>query len=544
MTNLQPPDGVPASVWAKLARQEGNRWAISERDANGEVIGTAYRDANGGKDFKRGGKRGLIVAWPLDAYAGTTIDAPIFVCEGASDTAAVLGLDLDAVGVPMAGQCGPMVAELLADRHAVIVADGDGAGRRGAMKITKPMAKRCASVRTVEPPMGAKDARAAVIAGVERAAFLEAARVAKSADARPQLKDDAPDFAPVSAFDLIRSYPELRPIVIADLLREGETMNVVAAPKVGKSWLIHGLALAVVSGRDWLGKPTAKGRVLLIDGELHRETLAKRLGTTQTALGIANADLRQLEVWPVRGQGWTIDTIADRMEGVPTGHYRLIVVDALYRFLPHDMEENSNETITHIYNLLDQIARNSVASVAIVHHASKGNQSEKSITDVGSGAGAQSRAADTHLVLRPHEEDDAVVVEAAVRSFPPTGAFVIRSTKPGWSLAPDLDPTDLRKNARRAKRPEVETTKRDPIRAWTPDDFAVEVIGPVPIVRDEVIAKALTRGMRKSEAEAMLKRAVDAGKVNRRQAGPSEPYRFSIDPPNLMAKQRGGSLVS
>jgi hypothetical protein len=39
--------------------------------------------------------------------------------------------------------------------------------------------------------------------------------------------------------------------------------------------------------------------------------------------------------------------------------------------------------------------------------------------DVGGGAGAQSRATDTHLVLRPHEEDNVVVRNAAVRTWAP-----------------------------------------------------------------------------------------------------------------------------
>ena len=42
--------------------------------------------------------------------------------------------------------------------------------------------------------------------------------------------------------------------------------------------------------------------------------------------------------------------------------------------------------------------------------ASKGDQSGKSTTDVGSGAGSQSRAADTHLIIRQHEQEDVAVM--------------------------------------------------------------------------------------------------------------------------------------
>lgn len=538
-----PPPGVPEWAWLKIAKQDGSRCAIVERNAAGEVIGTAYRDANGGKTFAPGGKRGLIVAWPLDRYAGTSAANPVFVCEGASDTAALLGLSLDAVGVPMAGQCGEMLSELLAGRHVVIVADADQTGRRGAAKIATALVSVCASVRIIEPPEGVKDARAAVIAGADRAAFVGLAENAATMKSPAAQASVPPSFAPVAASSLIREYPDLRPVVIADLLREGETLNIVAAPKVGKSWLVHSLAVAVVSGRAWLGKATTRGRVLLIDGELHRETLARRLAKTQTAVGVSDSDMAALAVWSVRGKRLTIDDIAEALNDVPSGEYRLIMIDALYRFLPMHGEENANETMTRVYNTLDGIAKHSGASVAVVHHATKGNQSEKAVTDVGSGAGSQSRAADTHLILRPHEEDDAVVVDAVVRSFPPMDSFAIRSTNPGWTLALDLDPTLLRKATRRGKQVAKATPTREPVRAWTPDAFAAEIVGREQSIRDDVIARGVARGLGKGQAESLLKRAEDAGKVHRHRDGPSTPHRFSTDPPAGLADAGGGGVV-
>ncbi len=353
----------------------------------------------------------------------------------------------------------------------------------------------------------------------------------------------APTFAPIAASELIRDYPDLRPVVIADLLREGETMNVVAAPKVGKSWLVHALAVAVVSGRDWLGKTTTRGRVLLIDGELHRETLARRLRTTQTTMGVSDSDMAALQVWSVRGQRLTIDAIASALQDAPTGEYRLIVVDALYRFLPLDGEENANETMTRVYNTLDGIAKRSGASIVVVHHATKGNQSDKAVTDVGAGAGSQSRAADTHLILRPHEADDAVVVDAVVRSFPPMDSFVIRSTNPGWALALNLDPTLLRKPTRRGKVAEATAPSREPVRIWAPEEFATEIVGRERSIRDDVIARGVARGLGKGQAEALLKRAIDARKVHRHLGGPSAPHRFSIDPPAGLADAGEGGVV-
>jgi len=61
------------------------------------------------------------------------------------------------------------------------------------------------------------------------------------------------------------------------------------------------------------------------------------------------------------------------------------------------------------------------------------------ILDVGSGAGAISRAADTHLAIRPHSEDGYVVIDAVTRSGPSPDAVSAKFDFPLWTLS-DLEP--------------------------------------------------------------------------------------------------------
>ena len=75
-----------------------------------------------------------------------------------------------------------------------------------------------------------------------------------------------------------------------------------------------------------------------------------------------------------------------------------------------------------------------------MHHATKGNQSDRRVTDVGAGGGAQARAADTHLVLREHEQPNMVVLDAAVRSFPPIEPMTLRWSFPLWLPDPQTLP--------------------------------------------------------------------------------------------------------
>lgn len=52
-------------------------------------------------------------------------------------------------------------------------------------------------------------------------------------------------------------------------------MNVIAPPKVGKSWLASDKALAAATGRPWLDRyQTEAADVLIIDNELHPHTTA------------------------------------------------------------------------------------------------------------------------------------------------------------------------------------------------------------------------------------------------------------------------------
>jgi hypothetical protein len=163
---------------------------------------------------------------------------------------------------------------------------------------------------------------------------------------------------------------------------------------------------------------------------------------------------------PLRGRMLDIHQLGPAIRQYKGGDFALCVLDALYRFEPANGDENSNAGKTGFYNQLDNYAEHLDCAIVGVHHASKGNQSEKAVTDVGAGAGAQSRAADCHMILRPHKEEGAIVLEAVVRSFPPVEAAVMQWQFPLWRPALDLDPSDLlEQNRKPAKKPEAEARK-------------------------------------------------------------------------------------
>jgi hypothetical protein len=543
-----PQDLKDLGAWGKDWTNEdveSGAYSWPERDEDGDVVGFGFRLRDGRKGSpsrdKTGLRRGLVLVAGVQAMPGRPA-----IVEGASDVAALLDLSVSAIGRPSNGAGADILARCrwLQSREPLVVGerdqkdDGRWPGRDGAVAVAASLANSWGRpVGWTLPPEGHKDARAWLTSAKKersdlneddptakeraRSELMEALVKGAQAILPQESEDPDPVFEPISAAELIRQYPQLRPKVIEGLLRQGEVMNLVAAPKVGKTWLGHALAIAVARGAPFLGLTTAKGNVLLIDGELHRETLASRLSA-----GGAGHLRDELTVWPVRGKRYTIDDLVRMLESVEPGQFALIVIDALYRFLPLDGEENSNETMTLVFNAVDALAARTGAAVVLVHHTTKGSQSGKAVTDVGSGGGAQSRAPDTHLVVRPHEQDGAVLVDAVVRSWKKFPAFVIRWINPGWERADDLDPTKLKKGNGRGKGGKSEDPAPPP-REWTPQDFASEVVGPTPSIREDILDRAKAKGLSKSKAESLLKRAEEGGQVVRTKEGPCATHRFS-----------------
>ena len=101
-----------------------------------------------------------------------------------------------------------------------------------------------------------------------------------------------------------------------------------------------------------------------------------------------------------------------------------------------------------IYNKLDQYAKRFDVGIVVVHHASKGSQGDKGVTDVGAGAGSIARATDTHVIIREHldnsgdEDSDTshlFVLDAAVRSGQTPAPRTLQFNFPIWEVKEGVD---------------------------------------------------------------------------------------------------------
>ncbi len=322
-----------------------------------------------------------------------------------------------------------------------------------------------------------------------------------------------PALQPITVRTLATQYPALRKPVIHGLLREGETMNLISAPKMGKSWLVTDLAISIATGRDWLGHfRCERGDVLILDNELHGETSANRVPKVGDARGVP-MDMYADRVWVqnLRGCLQDVFTLSGYFQSLTPGRFKVIILDAFYRFMPRDMDENDNGTMASLYNHIDRYADQLRCSFVLIHHTTKGNQSAKSVTDVGAGAGSQSRATDTHLVLRPHEEEDVVVLDAAVRSWPPVAPRCLRWSFPVWSPADELDPEQLKGDGGKKK-----AEKKD---EWTAQAFVEAFVPDQRTTRAVILAKAVDAGLSRWAADNLLRSADATGLIIREGEG-------------------------
>lgn len=340
---------------------------------------------------------------------------------------------------------------------------------------------------------------------------------------------DAPPM-PVPIADLVDQHPKLRTPIIDGLLREGETMNVIASPKTGKSWLVTDLALSIATGQPWLGTfPTRRGNVLLLDNELHAETSADRIPRVAEARNVRISDTRDtLFIDNLRGRLLDFERLRSYFDRLAIGFFKVIVMDAFYRFLPKDTDENSNGNLTDIYNLIDQYADQLGCSFVLVHHASKGNQSGKSVTDVGAGAGSQSRATDTHLILRQHQEPGCVVVDAAVRSWPPLEPRCLRWEFPVWCPDDSLETKDLKLDYGKKRQSENKLEKKKPPKEeWTAEKFAEAFVGEEPQRMTTIRRRAGEAMSSQRKAKELQQEAEDLGLIHQWKEGANRPVRLA-----------------
>jgi RecA-family ATPase len=230
-------------------------------------------------------------------------------------------------------------------------------------------------------------------------------------------------------------YGDGLPDLIGGLLSVRSKMMVAGPSKARKSWTLLDLALSIASGASWMGLPCTQGKVIFIDGELHREQILTRLMTvSESRLLPEDTWSDNLMIWPMRGQMREVTELMHAlMDTLLEERPLAIILDPIYKLLG-DRDENAAGEINGLLNELEQVARTVGCCILYSHHFAKGDAGEKSPIDRASGSGVWARDPDAMVFFTPPPRPKKGEAPAAydfdvnlvARGHPPTEPFAVK----------------------------------------------------------------------------------------------------------------------
>ncbi len=190
------------------------------------------------------------------------------------------------------------------------------------------------------------------------------------------INDDLPEFE--NAAEFWDNMPDLAPPLIDGVLRQGHKMLIAGPSKAGKSFALIELCAAVAEGRKWLGWQCAQGKVLYVNLELDKASCEHRFRDIYNALGWKPENLRNIDIWNLRGKSVPMDKLAPKLiRRAAKRNYIAIIIDPIYKVITGD--ENSADQMAHFCNQFDKVCTELGCAVIYCHHHSKGAQHGQSL---------------------------------------------------------------------------------------------------------------------------------------------------------------------
>lgn len=204
---------------------------------------------------------------------------------------------------------------------------------------------------------------------------------------------------------------KLRPpcFVVDKLLPQG--LHVFAGPpKIGKSWLLMQLALAVASGKSLWGLETDQGPVLSLCLEDNLSRLQQRLSML--------TDEPPDDLYLTTLSNALSDGLCDQLEEFLQEHEdtRLIIIDTLQKVRGNNGDGNLYASDYQDIGLLKRIAAEYEISVVLVHHLRKRGASDPH-TMISGTTGLIGAADGSYVLCREHSWDKEVQLHVRGRDI-------------------------------------------------------------------------------------------------------------------------------
>lgn len=296
--------------------------------------------------------------------------------------------------------------------------------------------------------------------------------------------------------------------VVPGIVPEGMTL-LVAAPKIGKSWMVLGLALELSNGGQAFGRiPVGNARPVLYlaleDGQRRLQDRLRMLRPSEVS--------SRLEFITDVGEAKVIDTISDFMQK-HSGLDPVVILDTLGKVMP---PAGNASQYGHDYRMLSSLKGTADAvpgsSLVIVHHTRKSEGGD--FLDAVSGTQGIAGAADTILVLKRDRHDKTATLQVTSRDAE-EGEYSLTLDGGTWGL----NGHDLAAAAQAAQ-----TSKQT---AGVGDRMAdvIAVIGANPEGLTPKDVKDLLPDIPSTQIDKYLSRAVESERIEKPQRGFYTPVR-------------------
>ncbi|BCW59589.1 AAA family ATPase [Arthrobacter sp. StoSoilB20] len=290
--------------------------------------------------------------------------------------------------------------------------------------------------------------------------------------------------------------------VVDGIIPEGLTL-LVAAPKIGKSWLVLGIAIAISTGQKVLGCVATKAAPVLY---LALEDGPRRLQSRLRTLGVTSLSNNLTFLTDVP-RGDMVETIREFMDLHP-GKNPVVILDTLGKAMPSAVAgETQYDRDYRVMGALKRLADdNPGSSVIIVHHTRKMDGAD--FLDAVSGTQGIAGAADTILLLKRSRHETQAQLQVTSRDAA-EGEYILEQAGTGkWVLAG-------------GSRAEAAKAATDAKTTDGVNDRMAEVIQLVNRYPEGMKAKdvATLLHLEDSTARVYLRRAFEAGRISNPSRG-------------------------
>lgn len=448
---------------------------------------TFYQHSWNGREWVKGAQQVRIPYRLPEVVAAQDV----FICEGEKDCDRLADLGLVATTAPEgAGKWRPELNQWFTGKQVIILADNDKPGHEHADQVEGALRGIAASVRSVHFPMLAEKGDVSdFLDGGKSKADLLAHIASQTVKADPK----RPVIGTASALKKMTFAP-IR-YIVPGYIAEGCTL-LAGRPKLGKSWMVMEMALAVARGGSCLGGiQCEQGDVLMLALEDNERRLRSRISKLMPALVQADwpETFHYATEWPRANDGG-LGYINEWLDTHPRA--RMIIVDVLAQFRP--IRSGKDQLYDGDYRAikdLQEIASKRNVAIVIVHHTRKSQSESGDPFETVSGSLGLSGAADTTLVLDRNSNGctlygrgrDIEEIESAV-TFDKTSAK--------WIVQGNV--TDVRRSDERGN---IVDALRQAGEAMSPNDLAI------------------VTGMKSGNVRRLLMKMVETGEVQKSGRG-------------------------